>query len=105
MKLRKSITLPTGKTVDPVWDKKNIMVGITLTPNMILSLFENDVVNKQSILQISEIVLITKHKKETEIPIKKVVLCANGSYVCYVEDGIKIKRSDLFLPRYRKPKI
>lgn len=104
MKLRKSITLPTGKTVDPVWDKKNIMVGITLTPNMILSLFENDVVNKQSILQISEIVLITKHKKETEIPIKKVVLCANGSYVCYVEDGIKIKRSDLFLPRYRKPK-
>lgn len=104
MKLRKSITLPTGKTVDPVWDKKNIMVGITLTPNMILSLFENDVVNKQSILQISEIVLITKHKKETEIPIKKVVLCANGSYVCYVEDGIKIKRSDLFLPRYRKAK-
>lgn len=104
MKLRKSITLPTGKTVDPVWDKKNIMVGITLTPNMILSLFENDVVNKQSILQISEIVLITKHKKETEIPIKKVVLCANGNYVCYVEDGIKIKRSDLFLPRYRKPK-
>lgn len=104
MELRKSITLPTGKTVDPVWDKKNIMVGITVTPNMILSLFENEVVDKRSIFQINEIVLITKHKKETEIPIKRVVLCANGSYLCYVKDGIKIKRSDLFLPRYRKQK-
>ena len=104
MKLRKSITLPTGKTVDPVWNKKNVMVGITLTPNMILSLFENELIDKHSIFQINEIILITKHKKETEIPIKKVVLCANGSYVCYVEDGTEIKRSDLFLPRYRKKK-
>lgn len=104
MELRKSITLPTGKTVDPVWDQKNKLIGITVTPNMSLSLFENEVVDKRSILQINEIVLITKYKKETEVPIERVVLCANGSYLCYVEDGITIKRSDLFLPRYRKQK-
>ncbi|HFQ0710099.1 MULTISPECIES: hypothetical protein [Enterococcus] len=29
------------------------MVGITLTPNMILSLFENEVIDKHSIFQIA----------------------------------------------------
>ncbi|MGX7722402.1 hypothetical protein ACWPXN_11825 [Enterococcus faecium] len=36
----KSITLPIGKTVDPIWDneKSNIMLGIKVAPNMVLSL-------------------------------------------------------------------
>jgi len=101
---RKSITLPIGKEVDPIWNKKNMMFGIKIKQNMVLSLFDNRVVDNQSILQIEKIVLVTKRKKETEIPIKKVILAADGSYRCYVEDNVKINRGELFLPRYRKKK-
>lgn len=99
MQEKKTITLPIGKTVDPIWDKRNTMRGIKVTPNMILSLFNNRVIDNKSIYDLEEIILITKYKKQTEIPIKKVVLAADGSYRCYVEDGVIIKRSELILPR------
>lgn len=104
MQERKSITLPIGKTVDPIWDKKNIMVGIKVMPNMSLSLFENEVLDRQSIYKLETIVLVTKYKKETEIPIKQVILAADGSYRCYVTDDVKINRGELVLPRMKKKK-
>lgn len=102
MRHRTSITLPIGKEVDPIWNRKNMMFGIKVKPNMILSLFENKVVDDQSIYQIERIILITKYKKETEIPIKKVIVAADGSYRFYVQDDVEINRGELFLPRYRK---
>lgn len=102
----KSITLPIGKTVDPIWDneKSNIMLGIKVAPNMVLSLFDNKVVDKQSIYQLEEIVLVTKYKKKTEVPIGKVCLASDGSYRCYVKDGVRINRGKIVLPRVKKRK-
>jgi len=102
MEQRKIITLPIGKTVDPFWDKKNFILGIKVMPNMILSLFDNGVVDNESIYHIEAIVLVTKYKRKTEIPIKNVSLSADGSYRCYVKDDVRINRGELVLPHYRK---
>lgn len=104
MRERKTITLPIGKTVDPIWNNKNIMVAIKVMPNMSLSLFENEVLDGQSIYNLERIVLVTKYKKQTEIPIKQVVLAADGSYRCYVTDDVNINRGELVLPRMKKKK-
>lgn len=104
MQERKTITLPIGKTVDPIWDKKNIMVAIKVMPNMSLSLFENEVLDGQSIYNLERIILVTKYKKQTVIPIKKVILTTDGSYRCYVTDDVKINRGELVLPRMKKKK-
>lgn len=104
MREKKTVTLPIGKTVDPIWDKKNIMVAINVMPNMSLSLFDNEVLDRQSIYNLEKIVLVTKYKKQTEIPIKKVILTADGSYRCYVTDNVKINRGELVLPRMKKKK-
>lgn len=104
MIIRKSISLAIGKEVEPIWNRKNIMFAIKVKPNTMLSLFKNIVADDQSIYELEEIILITKFKKETEVPIRKVLLNNDGSYRFYVKEGIEIKRSELFLPRYRKKK-
>lgn len=99
---RKSITLPIGKTVNPFFDQQNNIMYIKISPNMTASLFNNKVVDDQSILELEEVVLLSKYRKETVIPVETVRSLSNDTYCLYVKKGIKINRGRIVQPRCRK---
>lgn len=98
----KSITLPIGKTVNPFFDEKNNITYIKVSPNMTASLFSNNVVDDQSILEVEEIILLSKYRNKTIIPIQTVRSTGNDSYCLYVKEGAKINRGKIVQPRCRK---
>lgn len=100
--VNQSITLPIGKTVEPSYDAEHFLQYINVSPNMCASLFENNVVDKKSILEINEIILVTMYRKRTAIPVAQVKLIADGSYRFYVQKETKINRGQIVRPRYRR---
>lgn len=98
----KSITLPIGKTVNPVFNEKNIMSYIKVSANMTASLISNKVVDDESILQVEEVVLLSKHRMKTIVPIQAVKVVSSGTYCLYVTEGVEINRGRIVQPRFRK---
>ncbi|MGG5319189.1 hypothetical protein [Enterococcus sp. AZ072] len=102
MQEKKTITLPIGKTVNPVFDGQNNLSFLKVSPNMTASLIDNNVVDDQSILEVKEVILLSKFRMKTIIPIQSVRIISSGTYCLYVKNGVKINRGRIVQPRGRQ---